>query len=46
MKKPLGTDIEELRADFASVRGEPFEHSIAKHVAGRPKDIEFTRCPG
>lgn len=26
MKKPLGTDIEELRADFASVRGEPFAH--------------------
>ena len=26
MKKPLGTDVEELRADFESVRGTPFEH--------------------
>ena len=26
MKKPLGTDVEELRADFASVRGVPFAH--------------------
>lgn len=26
MKKPLGTDIEELRADFTSVRGVPFAH--------------------
>ena len=26
MRRPLGTDIEALRADFESVRGKPFEH--------------------